>query len=457
MRKFGLTLFILFTTLTFVKAQYKTLDKIAAVVGSGIILQSDIESQYATYLAQGNPPNPGIKCYVLQQLLTQKLLAQQAVIDSVTVTDDDVDNEVDRRMRSMIQRAGGQDRLEQFLGRSVIQYKDELRPEQKEQMVAEKMRQKITDKVNVTPYDVKRYYESIPKDSLPSYNKEVQIGEISFVPKLTTEEKQIYRTKAEDLLARVKKGEDFGNLARLYSQDPGSAPDGGDLGFADRSGYVKEFAAMAFKLKAGEISPIFETDFGFHFLQVIERRGEQVHVRHILIRPDLTQTSIDRAKNRADSIYKELINNKKIEFSAAAGFYSDNKDTKYNGGMIMNSENVQSRSTYIPTDKLDPQMALIVDTLKVGEVSKPAFFTAQDGKKDYKILYLRSKTDAHKANLTQDFPKLKELAYQDKVNRIVSEWFEKRRKDTYVRIDPEFQTCPQLKTWAVTASTPQSK
>lgn len=458
MRKFGLTLFVLFTTLTFVKAQYKTIDKIAAVVGSGIILQSDIESQYATYLAQGNAPNPAIKCYVLQQLLTQKLLAQQAVIDSVTVTDDDVDNEVDRRMRSMIQRAGGQERLEQFLGRSVIQYKDEMRPEQKEQMIAEKMRQKITEKVNVTPYDVKKYYNAIPKDSLPSYNKEVEIGEISFVPKLTTEEKQAYRAKAEDLLARVKKGEDFGNLARLYSQDPGSAADGGDLGFADRSGYVKEFAAMAFKLKAGEISPVFETDFGFHFLQVIERRGEQVHVRHILIRPDLTQASIDRAKAKADSIYDLLMHNKKIDFSAAAGFYSDDKETKYNGGMIMNAENVQSRSTLIPTDKLDPAMALIVDTLKVGEISKPALFTAtQDGKKDYKILYLRSKTDAHKANLTQDFPKLKELAFQDKVNRVVSEWFEKRRKDTYVRIDPEFQTCPQLKTWAVTANAPQSK
>ncbi|OCX52360.1 peptidylprolyl isomerase [Mucilaginibacter sp. PPCGB 2223] len=454
MRKFGLTLFILFTTLTLVNAQYKTLDKIAAVVGGGIILQSDIESQYASYLAQGNTPNPAIKCYVLQQLLTQKLLAQQAVIDSVTVNDDDVDNEVDRRMRAMIQRAGGQDRLEQFLGRPVIQYKDEIRPEQKEQMIAEKMRQKITEKVNVTPYDVKRYYESIPKDSLPSYNKEVEIGQISFVPKLTAEEKQFYRTKAEELLARVKKGEDFGNLARLYSQDPGSAPDGGDLGFADRSGYVKEFAAMAFKLKAGEVSPVFETDFGFHFLQVIERRGEQVHVRHILIRPELTQTAINRAKAKADSIYDLMIHNKKIDFSAAAGFYSDDKDTKYNGGMMLNNENVQSRTTYIPTDKLDPQMALIVDTLKVGEISKPAFFTSQDGKKDYKILYLRSKTDAHKANLTQDFPKLKELAYQDKVNRVVSEWFEKRRKDTYVRIDPEFQTCPQLKTWTVTASAP---
>ncbi len=457
MRKFGLTLFILFTTLTLVKAQYKTLDKIVAVVGSGIILQSDIEQQYATYLAQGNSPNESIKCYVMQQLLTQKLLAQQAVIDSVSVTDEDVDAEVDKRMRSMTARAGGQDRLEQFLGRSLIQYKDEIRPEQKEQMIAEKMRQKITEKVNVTPFDIKKYYESIPKDSLPSYNKEVEVGEISIVPKLTNEEKQQYRQKAEDLLARVKKGEDFGNLARLYSQDPGSAPDGGDLGFGDRTSYVKEFSATAFKLKAGEISPVFETDYGFHFLQVIERRGEQIHIRHILIRPDLTAASIDRAKAKADSIYTLLNNNKKIEFSAAAGFYSDDKDTKYNGGMMLNADNVQSRSTFIPTDKLDPQVALIVDTMKLSELSKPALFTAQDGKKDFKILYLRSKTDAHKANLAQDFPKLKDLAYQDKINRTVSEWFEKRRKDTYVKVDPQYLACPQLKTWATPVTTAQSK
>jgi peptidyl-prolyl cis-trans isomerase SurA len=457
MRKFGLTLFILFTTLTFVKAQYKNLDKIAAVVGSSIILQSDIETQYASFLAQGNPPNDNIKCYIIQTLLTQKLLAQQAVIDSVTVTEEEVDNEVDRRMRSMVQRAGGEERLVQFLGRSVLQYKDEIRPEQKEQMVAEKMRSKITEKVNVSPYDITKFYNSIPKDSLPSYNKEVEVGEISFVPKLTPEEKQRYREKAEELLARVKKGEDFGNLARLYSQDPGSAPDGGDYGFADRHTYVKEFTAWAFKLKAGEISPVFETDYGFHFLQVLERRGEQVHVRHILIKPELTPASTERAKAKADSIYDLLIHNKKIDFSAAAGFYSDDKDTKYNGGMLLNAENVQARSTFIPTDKLDPQIALIVDTMKVEELSKPAFFTsAQDGKKDYKILYLKSKTDAHKANLTQDFPKLKDLAYQDKINRTVSQWFEKKRKETYIKIDPSYQTCPQLKKWAVAVSA-QSK
>src|ERR1700744_585250 len=240
-----------------------TLDKIAAVVGGSIILQSDIELSYASYLANGGAPNPAIKCQILQNLLAQKILGQQAIIDSIEVKDDDIDAEVDRRMPTSIQRAGGQDRLEQFLGRSVIQYKDEIRPDVKENMVADEMKKKITEKVNVTPQDVAAYFDKIPKDSLPTFNKEVEVGEIVFQPQLNKEEKAFYKQKAEDLRTRVKNGEDFGTLARLYSQDPGSAPDGGDLGFGDRTAYVKEYSAWAFKLKAGEMSPVFETDFGF--------------------------------------------------------------------------------------------------------------------------------------------------------------------------------------------------
>jgi len=434
-----------------------TLDKIACVVGSSIILQSDIELQYSLYLSNGNPPNPGIKCYILQSLLTQKLLAQQAVIDSVSVKDDEVDNEVDRRMRGSIQRAGGQDKLEQFLGRSIIQYKDEIRPDIKESMIANKMRGHITEKIGVTPLDVEKYYNRIPKDSLPTFNKEVEVGQISFSPKLNKEEKQAYKEKAEELWNRVKKGEDFATLARLYSEDTGSASDGGDLGFADRNTFVKEFAAWAFKLKAGEISPVFESDFGYHFLQVIERRGEQVHVRHILVIPKITQPSLDRAKAKADSVYGLMVKIKDVNFSNAAAFYSDDKETKYNGGMMLNAENVETRTTYIPTDKLDPQVALTVDTMKIGGISKPQLFTDQGGKKSYKILYLKSSTDAHKANLKQDFPKIKEQAMQDKINRTVSEWFEKRRKETFIKIDPEYQSCPQLTGWENDPMTAQLK
>ncbi|MDB4920994.1 peptidylprolyl isomerase [Mucilaginibacter sp.] len=448
MRKFGIAILSIILFIQAAKAQPKhTLDKIAGVVGSSIILQSDIELKYATYIAQGNPPNPAVKCQILQGLLTQKLLAAQAIIDSIEVKDDEVDNDVDRRMRGMIQRAGGQDRLEQFLGRSVIQYKDEIRPDIKEGLIAQKMQQKITSNVNTTPQDVKKFFDGIPKDSLPTFNKEVEVGEIVFNPKMNTAEKEAYRSKAEELRKRVLAGEDFGSLARLYSQDPGSAPNGGDLGFNDRTAYVKEFTAMAFKLKAGDISPVFETEIGFHFLQVIERRGEQVHVRHILIIPAVTQESLNRAKTKADSIYTLLKTNKKIDFSSAAAYYSDNKDTKFNGGMLLNAENVESRSTYIPTDKLDPQVALVTDTMKVGSISKPFLFTGPDGKQGYKILYLKSTTNAHKANITQDYPKMKEYANNEKINRTVSEWFEKKRKETFIRIDPQYQGCPTIKGW----------
>lgn len=454
MRKFGLAVLSFVLIISAARAQQKhTLDKIAGVVGSGIILQSDIELKYASYLAQGNAPNQDIKCQMLQQLLTQKLLAQQAVIDSIDVKDDEVDADVDRRMRGMIQRAGGQDRLEQFLGRSVIQYKDEIRPDIKESLVARKMQEKITSNVNTTPQDVKAFFDKFPKDSLPTFNKEVEVGEIQFDPKLNAAEKEAYKQKAEELRARIIKGEDFAALARLYSQDPGSAPEGGDLGFNDRTAFVKEFTAMAFKLKAGEISPVFETDYGFHFLQVIERRGEQVHVRHILITPVTTQASLDRTKAKADSVYDLLMKNKKIDFSSAAAFYSDNKDTKYNGGMMLNADNVETRTTYIPTDRLDPLVALTTDTMKVGSISKPALFTAQTGKKSYKILYLKSTTNAHKASLALDYPKIKEYATSDKINRTVSAWFEKRRKETFIKIDPEYQSCSQLKGWSTPVTT----
>ncbi|AMR34411.1 peptidylprolyl isomerase [Mucilaginibacter sp. PAMC 26640] len=436
----------------------RTIDKIAAVVGASVILQSDIELQYAQYLVSGQQPNADFKCVLLQNQLTQKLLAQQAVIDSVQVKDEDVDADVERRMRSFIARAGGQEKLEQFLGRSVIQYKDEIRPDIKESMIAQRMRSKITEKVNTSPQDVKKYFDQMPKDSLPTFNKEVEVGEIVFNPKLTKDEKQYYKDKSEELRARVKKGEDFGALARLYSQDPGSAPDGGDLGFNDRQGFVKEFSAQAFKLKAGDISPVFESDFGFHFLQVIERRGEQVHTRHILIVPVTTQESLDRAKVSADSLYTVMKTNKLIDFSSAASLFSDDKETKYNGGMMLNAENVQTRSTYIPTDKLDPQIALVVDTLKVGSFSKPTLFTdAQSGKKSYKILYLKSVTDAHKANMEQDFAKLKEMANDDKLNRTVSQWFDKRRRETFIKIDAEYQVCPVLQKWVVPVTTAQVK
>lgn len=428
----------------------KNIDKVVAVLGNNIILLSDLNQQYAQYLNSGNPADEKVKCYILQQMLAQKLLKQQAEIDSITVEEAQVDEEVDKRMRMQIQRAGGQERLEQFLNRSVLQYKDEIRPDLKEQLISNKMQAHITQDVSITPLEVKKYFDGYKKDSLPDIPTEFEVGEIVLHPKLTKAEKQKFYDKIDALRLRVKSGEDFAFLAKSYSEDPGSAPDGGDLGFFDRTRMVKEFTAWAFKLKAGELSPVFESEHGFHILQVIERRGEQVQARHILIRPQTTPQSLDRVKLQADSIYTN-INSKKITFSTAASLYSDNKESQYNGGMILYADNVTARTTFIPADKLDPKVFLVVDTMKVGEISKPVLFTGQDGKEGYKILFLKSKIPPHKGNLEQDYAKFKERAQQGKIDRILSEWFEKRRENTYIRIDEDYNKCDELKIWTKTA------
>lgn len=429
-----------------VQAQKKNIDKVVAVLGNNIILASELDQQYVMYLNQGNNADEKVKCYILQQMLVQKLLKQQAEIDSVMVDDSQVDNEVDRRMRYQIQRAGGQDKLEAFLNRSVLQYKDEIRPDVKDQLIANKMQGKITEGVNVTPLEVKKYFDSYKKDSLPDINTEYEIGQIVLHPQLTKAEKQRFYDKLDAIRLRVKSGEDFGFLAKTYSEDPGSAPDGGDLGFFDRTAMAKEFTAWAFKLKAGELSPVFETEFGYHILQVVERRGEQVHARHILIRPQITPQSLDRVKLHADSIYKN-ITVEKLPFSTAASLYSDDKESKYNGGMIMYSDNVSARTTFIPADKIDPKDFLVIDTMKVGSVSKPAQFVGQDGKEGYKLLFLKSKIPPHKGNLDQDYAKFKEKAQEQKMDKVLSEWFEKRRENTYIKIDDEFKSCDDLKIW----------
>ncbi|MCJ0742097.1 peptidylprolyl isomerase [Pedobacter montanisoli] len=428
-------------------AQKPNLDKIVAVVGNNIILLSELNQQYAIYLNQGNPADEKVKCYFLQQMLVQKLLKQQAEIDSIVVEENQVDDVLDKRMRYQIQRMGGQERLEQFLQKSVLQYKDEMRADVKEGLIAEKMQQKITENTTVTPLEVKKYFDSYPKDSLPDIGAEVEVGEIVLTPKLTKAEKQKYYDRLEAIRLRVKSGEDFGFLAKTYSEDPGSAADGGDYGFIDRSTMVKEFTAWAFKLKAGEMSPVFETEYGYHILQVIERRGEQAHVRHILIRPQNTPESLERVKLKADSIYKDLID-KRLPFATAASLFSDNKETQYNGGMLLYADNQTSRTTLIPVEKLDPAVFMAIDTMKVGEISKPISFKNQnDGKEGYKIFFLKSKIAPHKGSLEQDYPKFKEQAQREKEAKVMSQWFEKRKENTYIRVDDEFATCDELKLW----------
>lgn len=425
-----------------VLGQDRLVDRVVATVGSSIILQSDVEMQYAQILARGEKPDETIKCYVLQELLTQKLLSRQAAIDSIEVSEAEVDDNLNRRMQMMVRQAGGKERLEEFLNRSLLQYKEEMRSNVAEQMKAERMQHSIVSSINITPAEVKQYFESLDKDSLPYFDTEVEIGEIMIKPELTKEEKEQFRLKAEGYRQQVLNGSDFGTIARLYSED-GSAPYGGELGFATRDHYVKEFSAMAFKLKEGEVSPVFETQFGFHFLQVLQRRGEEVNVRHVLIKKNPTPASLQRAKAKIDSIYDQVVAGK-LEFHRAASLHSDAAETKYSGGMISNPED---HSPLIPINRLDKETFTAIDPLEVGQYSKS--FRSNDEREGavYKFIYLKSRIPPHQANLEQDFAKIQEATRQDKINRTLSEWFEQRKENTFIDINPDFLQCDALKPW----------
>lgn len=444
MKKIFGIFFILSLLISTVSAQERLVDKVIATVGSAYILQSDLEMEYTQFLAQGNKPDEKVKCYILNQLLVQKLLSQQAAIDSIEISETEVDDQLNFRIRSMVQRAGGKERLEEFLNRSILQHKEEMRPAVSEQLRGNKMQQQLVSKIDVTPQEVKKYFKSLDADSLPYFNTEIEYSQLVINPLLTKEEKDQFRNKAEEYRQQVLNGSDFGTIARFYSED-GSAPYGGELGYNTRENWVKEFSAHAFRLKNGEISPVFETQYGFHFLQVLDRRGEEVNVRHVLITKKPTPSSLERAKSRIDSITNEIAA-KKFNFNSAASFYSDDKETKYNGGVVSNMED---RSTLIPVDQLDDVAVFnAIDPLKVGEVSVPVLYTdKRSGEKSYRIYYLKSRIPPHKANLDQDFAKIKDAAKQDKTNRTLSEWFEKKRETTYIDIDPEFGTCEELKVW----------
>lgn len=444
MKKIFGVFFILSVYISSVAAQEKLVDKVIATVASAYILQSDLENEYTQYLAQGNKPDDKMKCYILNQLLIQKLLSQQAAIDSVEISETEVDDQLNFRIRSMVQRAGGKERLEEFLNRSILQHKEEMRPAVAEQLRGNKMQQQLVSKVDVTPQEVKKYFKGLDSDSLPYFNTEIEYSQLVINPVLTKEEKDEFRNKAEEYRKQVINGSDFGTIARFYSED-GSAPYGGELGYNTRDNWVKEFSAQAFRLKNGEISPVFETQYGFHFLQVLDRRGEEVNVRHLLITKKPTSPSLDRAKAKIDSI-ADQIQTKKINFSSAASFYSDDKETKYNGGVISNPED---RSTLIPVDQLDDVAVFnAIDPLKEGEVSKPVLYTdKRSGEKSYRIYFLKSRIAPHKANMEQDFAKIKDAAKQDKINRTLSEWFEKKRATTFIDIDTNFETCDDLQVW----------
>ncbi|MCC6690771.1 MAG: peptidylprolyl isomerase, partial [Bacteroidia bacterium] len=384
-------------------AQKNVIDKVIAVVGNGIVTKSQLESQYLQHVSKAEKTDPYIiRCKLMEQLLFQRLLIAQAQKDSVMVTDAQVEQELDRRIRYFTNQFGSEEKFIQFYGKSIDDFKNELRDDIKDLLQAQKMQGKITEDISVTPSDVRMYYGKLPKDSLPFINEEVEIGQIIKKPPISTAAKKDAKERLEKLRERILKGEDFAALAALYSEDPGSAARGGDLDTVKRGMMVPEFEAVAFKLNPGDVSQVFETTYGYHIIQALAKLGEMVHVRHILIMPKSTPADLVKAGEILDSIYK-VIKRDSISFREAASRFSDDEESRQNGGLVSNPVSGATKFEKADLGQFDPSLAFTIDRMKVGDITEPAITNTRDGKQCYRILYLKSRSDPHVANLKDDY------------------------------------------------------
>jgi len=435
--------FLFLSTFSYaVKSQNTVIDNIVAVVGNKIILRSEIESQYAQMLAQGSKGGSNQRCEIFEDLLFQKLLLHQAEVDSVVVSESQVESEMDRRLRYFINQIGSQEKLEEYYKKSIAEIKNEFRTYIKDQLLVQQVQSKITDKIKITPTEVRQFFNNIPKDSLPLINSEIEIGQIVKTPHVSESIKLETRNKLNELRDRIIKGDDFAAMAVLYSEDPGSAKKGGELGFTNRGELYPEFEAVAYNLKDGEVSPVIESKSGFHIIQLIERRGERINVRHILMIPKPSIEDIAKAKIELDSIYS-IIEKGVYTFAEAALKYSDDP-SKNNSGTIINPATLSSK---FEPDNIDPSLFFVVDKLKVGSISKPVPMNTDEGKQAYRLVCLKSRTEPHNANLKDDYDKIQNLALQFKQNKEIEKWINDKLKTTYTNIKDNSFNCKFNYNW----------
>ena len=419
-------------------------DGIVGIVGSKMIMKSDIEKQYLEFRMQGNIQGTATatKCLIMENMLYQKLLLNQAEIDSVTVTDAMVESEMDRRMRYFINQAGSPEKLEEYFQKTIVEIKNDMREIIRENLMIQEEQGKIVRDLTITPSEVKAYFRKLPKDSIPEISSEIEIGIIVIQPAISENEKQEIREKLTNIRERVKKGDDFATLAILYSEDPGSSRKGGELGMFQRGEMRPEFEAAAFKLKPGEISDIVETEDGLHLIQMIERRGEYVNVRHILLQPKISPENLARAKIFLDSV-ANLIREKKITFTDAVIRFSDDP-SKNNEGLLINPVTGDSK---FEAGQLDQKIFFVIDKLKVGDISNATIFKTDRGKEEYRLYYLKERTLPHKANLETDYARIQEIALEKKRMKVADDWVTDKAAKTYIRILAPYDQCKYQRNW----------
>lgn len=438
----ALLLYLPLFDLTVVAQPMQVIDQVSAVVGSKILLMSEIETQYRQLILQGADNTPELKCRLIDQLLINKLLLNQAILDSVEVTESQVESELERRIQYMVSQIGSEGKLEEYYEKSITEIKDEFKSLIKDQIMMQMMQGKITDKITISPAEVREFFGSIPSDSLPFINSEIEYAQIVMQVTVSREEKERITQRLETYRQRVMNGEDFSTLAILYSQD-GSAKSGGELGFVGRGDLVSEFEAVAFRLKKGEVSEVVETKFGYHLIQLIERRGEQINVRHILIKPSFGSEEINRTFAKADSIYQKIMSDS-LKFTDAAQKFSDDIESRFNGGNVVNQKNGTTR---FEADEVDPTVFFQLEKMSIGEISKPIQSLSAAGTTAFKILYLKSRTQPHKADLSTDYQRIRDAALAEKENKTLTDWVTKKRAVTSVQISDDYKDCTILARW----------
>ena len=440
--------FSLFFSIIFfsVFGQKQVIDKVIGVVGKYPILLSDLQNA----MLEREKQESGIsKCKAFEMLVFQKLLVAQADRDSVTVTDAEVDRELDQRMSYYIQQFGSEEKLEEFYGKRTNVIKDELRSDVQEQLVAQKMQGKITGEVKLTPAEVRVFFNAIPKDSLPLINSEIELQQIVKKPTYSAEAKQEAKELLEGYRKQVlEKPERMKTLAVLYSEDPGSASKGGFYANVVRGVMDPAFESAAFRLKQGEVSEVFETSYGYHFIQLVQRKGELLDLRHILIIPKMSNADFYQGKIILDSIYSE-IKNGKISFEDAAKKYSDDNDTKLNGGLMINRNTASTKFSNEDLNMMDQNLIVTLNAMQIGEISKPMqFMNMSDGKPAFRILKLKNRIDPHTTNLKDDYQKIANMANADYNKKQVKNWIKSKSKITYIKLDPEF-ICTFENQWTI--------
>ena len=431
------------------KAQVKKVlaDKMVGTVGDKFILRSDIDNAILDLKRQAQGQENVVipsTCQVVEQQLIRKALVLQAEKDSILVTEDEIENSIETRIRGFIQQFGSKEVLEEVAGRSVIQLKEDFRTMIKEQRLAQQMQEKIVDKIKITPFEVRDYYNKIPVDSLPLYESEVQIAEIIVHPKANRDVEEYVIKQLSDYRRQIEAGiNKFDQLVKLYSEDPSAKENQGQFNLnRNEKTWDPAFMAGSFRLKEGQISAPVKSKFGYHLIYLVSRSGDDAVVKHILRIPPITNDEINETKHLLDSIKKEIIAGK-MSFGEAVNKFSDDDGSKFSGGAITG----QDGSTYVNIDQLDKDMVVVLKNLKPGEISEPQVYLDDRGRKTVRILYFKERTNPHKENLREDYNRVSVRALEEKKSIELEKWFKDHIPNYYIYLDSTFHSCPELKDW----------